>query len=68
MSGRAAVDRLVERQFRRWPLRALDRAVGADADDVVARSPPLSTRAGVIQMSPFSSRIERLPPEVVVMR
>ena len=28
---------------------------------------PLSMPEGVIQMSPFSSRMERLPPEVVVM-
>ena len=32
------------------------------------RRAPLSTRAGVIQTSPPSSRTERLPPEVVVMR
>jgi hypothetical protein len=28
---------------------------------------PLSTREGVIQMRPSGSRIERLPPEVLVI-
>jgi len=33
----------------------------------LAVSVPLSTPVGVIQMSPFSSRIDRFPPEVVVI-
>jgi len=31
-------------------------------------SAPLSTRAGVIQTVPSSSRMERFPPDVVVIR
>ena len=41
---------------------------GETATTSSLRSEPLSILAGVIQMVPSASRIERLPPEVVVIR
>ena len=60
-------DRPMERQLRRRPVRADRRAVRPDADDVLGVSLPLSTPAGVIQMLSSSSRIDRLPPDRVVI-
>ncbi len=57
----ASSDTLAAAHERILLARAATRTMSA------ARSVPLSTREGVIQMEPSGSRMERFPPEVVVM-
>jgi hypothetical protein len=44
----------------------MNHAAGDESDGV--RVHDAASRAGVIQMSPFASCSERLPPDVVVIR
>jgi len=57
-----AVDILVEGQFAGGNMRSLDGAIGAHADDILAAQAAFVETRGVIQISPLSSRMERLPP------
>ena len=61
-------DLLMNRKFRRRMPRALDPPVRADADDVVARQRALVHARGRDPDVAVLFLIERLPPEVVVMR
>ena len=63
-----AVDLLVEGQFGGRAMRPIIVPSARTQTMSSRRRLPLSRRAGVIQISPFSSRMERLPPDVVVMR
>jgi hypothetical protein len=61
------VDQLMERQLDGWLMDPMNAAVRFNLDNVLPGQRSFVDSSGVIQISPFSSRIERFPPDVVVI-